>query len=269
MWDDEARTLNEAPMLDVHPPHEAAHTWKDFFIHVATICVGLLIAVGLEQTVEWLHRRHEVAETRHALAIERRININHFAATTEQFERFVPILQKNLAVFVALRQHPGSAESLPQLDWNGIYFTMQDGAWQTAKQTNVLESMPVAEAREEDALYRRLEFLNEDNDAESKAIVDATLYAVADPDLSHLSAEQLDHQIELTARVLQVFRTTAVDQNNLNNQFPDFSPGPRRQQVQAIRHLTPSPQWLAYSKKILDGVYSCDKTQTAESSPSK
>jgi hypothetical protein len=33
-------------MLDVHPPHEAAHTWKDFFIHVGTICVGLLIAIG-------------------------------------------------------------------------------------------------------------------------------------------------------------------------------------------------------------------------------
>jgi hypothetical protein len=24
-------------MLDVYPPHEAAHTWKDFFIHIATI----------------------------------------------------------------------------------------------------------------------------------------------------------------------------------------------------------------------------------------
>ena len=39
-------------MLDVHPPHEAAHTWKDFFIHIATIVVGLLIAVSFEQTVE-------------------------------------------------------------------------------------------------------------------------------------------------------------------------------------------------------------------------
>ena len=46
-------------MLDVHPPHEAAHTWKDFLIHIATICVGLLIAIGLEQTVEALHRHHE------------------------------------------------------------------------------------------------------------------------------------------------------------------------------------------------------------------
>jgi len=45
-----------APMLDVHPPHEAIHTWKGFFIHIATIVIGLLIAIGLEQTVEVLQR---------------------------------------------------------------------------------------------------------------------------------------------------------------------------------------------------------------------
>jgi len=57
-------------MLDVHPPHEAVHTWKDFFIHIATICVGLLIAIGLEQTVETLHERHEAAELRETLQAE-------------------------------------------------------------------------------------------------------------------------------------------------------------------------------------------------------
>jgi hypothetical protein len=46
-------------MLDVHPPHSSPHTWKDFFIHIATISVGLLIAVGLEQTVEAIHRAQE------------------------------------------------------------------------------------------------------------------------------------------------------------------------------------------------------------------
>ena len=45
-------------MLDVHPPHAPTHTWRDFFIHIATITVGLLIAVGLEQAVEFLHHRH-------------------------------------------------------------------------------------------------------------------------------------------------------------------------------------------------------------------
>jgi hypothetical protein len=46
-------------MLDVHPPHHAANTWRDFFIHIATIVLGLLIAVGLEQTVEYFHRGHQ------------------------------------------------------------------------------------------------------------------------------------------------------------------------------------------------------------------
>lgn len=54
-------------MLDVHPPHEAAHSWKDFFIHIATIVVGLLIAVGLEQTVEAVHRHHERADLMESL----------------------------------------------------------------------------------------------------------------------------------------------------------------------------------------------------------
>jgi hypothetical protein len=34
-------------MLDVHPPHNPTHTWRDFFIHIATIVIGLIIAVGL------------------------------------------------------------------------------------------------------------------------------------------------------------------------------------------------------------------------------
>ena len=46
-------------MLDVHPPHHAANSLRDFFVHIATIVIGLLIAVGLEQTVEWAHHRHQ------------------------------------------------------------------------------------------------------------------------------------------------------------------------------------------------------------------
>jgi hypothetical protein len=51
-------------MLDVHPAHHAASTWRDFFIHIATIVLGLLIAVGLEQTVEYIHHRHQLKKAR-------------------------------------------------------------------------------------------------------------------------------------------------------------------------------------------------------------
>jgi hypothetical protein len=45
-------------MLDVHAPHESLHTWKGFLTHIATIVIGLFIAVGLEQIVEFFHHRH-------------------------------------------------------------------------------------------------------------------------------------------------------------------------------------------------------------------
>jgi len=57
-------------MLDVHPPEHPAHTWRDFIIHIATIAVGLLIAIGLEQTVEAIHRAHERRDLRESLRRE-------------------------------------------------------------------------------------------------------------------------------------------------------------------------------------------------------
>jgi hypothetical protein len=42
-------------VLDVHPPHEPVHGWRDFFVHPATITIGLLIALSLEGCVEWRH----------------------------------------------------------------------------------------------------------------------------------------------------------------------------------------------------------------------
>ena len=49
-------------MLDVHAPHESVHTWKSFFIHIAIITIGLLIALCLEKTVEFFHHRHQARE---------------------------------------------------------------------------------------------------------------------------------------------------------------------------------------------------------------
>jgi hypothetical protein len=70
------------------------HTWKDFFIHLAAIVIGLLITVGLEKTVECFHHRHRVAEMRKSLDVERRINANEFGILTEDFHRIWPATQR-------------------------------------------------------------------------------------------------------------------------------------------------------------------------------
>jgi hypothetical protein len=62
-------------VLDVHPPHHAASTWRDFLIHIATIVIGLFIAVGLEQTVEAIHHRQQRHELEERLIEEFRANL--------------------------------------------------------------------------------------------------------------------------------------------------------------------------------------------------
>jgi hypothetical protein len=84
-------------MLDVHPPHEAVHTWKDFFIHIATIVIGLLIAVGLEQTVEWLHHRHQLHRLEEALDQEIDYNQQIIARDLALVDRVVHAEEANKA----------------------------------------------------------------------------------------------------------------------------------------------------------------------------
>src|SRR5277367_4646181 len=60
----------DVPMLDVHPPHETIHTWREYLLHMSTIVLGLLIAIGLEQSVEAVHRARERKELRESLQRE-------------------------------------------------------------------------------------------------------------------------------------------------------------------------------------------------------
>jgi hypothetical protein len=92
-------------MLDVHPPHHPTHTWRDFFIHIATIVIGLLIAIGLEQTVEYFHHRHLAHQAREQLLTERNSNessneFNIFATQRHQLH-----LRRDLAILHAIRNH--------------------------------------------------------------------------------------------------------------------------------------------------------------------
>src|SRR6185437_14673111 len=57
----------------------------------------------------------EVHPPHEALRIERRVNINHFAMQTEEFYRFVPKLQNDLAIYQFLKAHPHA----PPEQWPG------------------------------------------------------------------------------------------------------------------------------------------------------
>ena len=78
-------------MLDIHPPHHAATTSRDFFIHIATITIGLFIAIGLEQTVEAIHHLHQRHQLEEHLSDELRGNLAGMKTTSGSSQRFAPI----------------------------------------------------------------------------------------------------------------------------------------------------------------------------------
>ena len=101
----------------------------------------MLIAIGLEQTVEYFHHRHQVAEARSRLAEER--DANHLA--TERNLQYAANIQTELAADIALLYQ---RQSTPQTPVNGLlqyvwdFAPLADGAWQSARENGVLTYLP-------------------------------------------------------------------------------------------------------------------------------
>lgn len=122
-----------APMLEVHPLHEAIHTWKGFVIHIATIVVGLLIAVGLERTVEYIHHRQQLREAREELSRELQDNRRILAKNSDAVKKFKTVLDADMAQLRAAQDSHTPAISKLDYSWAGVFWP-QDGAWQTLSQ---------------------------------------------------------------------------------------------------------------------------------------
>jgi hypothetical protein len=140
--------------MDVHAPHATIHTWKDFWIHLGTITIGLLIAISLEQSVEALHHLHQ----RHQLEEDLRA----------EGERNVEIIQKDERLFAALRtweldlrknvdamRASGGKAGLGYLanPVPGQPTVPSDSVWTTAKESMLVVLLPRAEAE----MYSRLD----------------------------------------------------------------------------------------------------------------
>jgi hypothetical protein len=256
-----------ASMLDVHALHQSVRTWKDFFIHIATIVIGLLIAIGLEQTVEYFHHRHQVAEVRKALEVERHINASEFGVLTEDFHRVIPKLQANMAVYKLLLLHPGAPpEQWPgRLSWVSITGYFFDSAWKTAQQSDVLQYMPRAEVLRESELYARLYLLNQSYQELKAAKEEATTVSIEELDAAKLSPAQIDRQIYLTAIVLRREASVAGRLLDLKYRYPDFGPSPNAADIHDILHDSTDSEAEKEARALLDRFYHFEQQQRAES----
>jgi hypothetical protein len=213
-------------MLDVHPPHAPTHTWRDFLIHIATIVIGLLIAIGLEQTVEAIHHHREVSETREALEAEIADNRKNFEHDARIWRWETTELQNNLDVLEYLRQHPGTPdEKLPGvLFWahRGAHFS--HAAWDAATSAGVTSLMPREEITEMQAYYTRLETIGTAERDVWAAINDASRFEFVVSRLTALTPAQIEEITKLTEIAMERHFLWGITLENAGNRQPEEFP---------------------------------------------
>lgn len=219
-------------MLDVHPAHHAATTWRDFFIHIATIVIGLLIAVGLEQTVEAIHhrhQRHQLQEDLHAESIRVHTALQNNLRTLAAERIWLLTLRKDVDTMRAsggrinlpYRPRPtldpnDPTKPLPGLTWP------PDGVWQAAKSSALVSLLPQWQAE----IYSRLSRQQDLFGAVTTAWIAEQTNLIAfesrfddagpssTPDLSRMTPEQLDQYSAMLTRNLTL-RDTIVNRSKI------------------------------------------------------
>jgi hypothetical protein len=138
--------------MEIHPPEHGIHSWREFLVHMATIVLGILIAIGLEQTVEWVHHRHQ----REQLNADLRDDIHSvMAADAVDVQRGAEMR----AYMVALREavdarRAGVPAKYVQKLGNVNLMHPRMASWEAAKESGVADLLPAQQIR----LYDRFLF---------------------------------------------------------------------------------------------------------------
>ena len=180
----------ELAMLDVHPPHLSVHTWRDFLIHIATITIGLLIAIGLEQIVEAVHHRHLRQEGQESLRREVSENETTLRRDLQSLQRQRMMLERNIQILHQLGTHQKA--SAGALDFSWQWSSMQDAAWQTARDTATLALFPSERVEEYNSVYVQQAIVNEGGVALIRDLTNAGVPLRLQPDVAALTAAQID-----------------------------------------------------------------------------
>jgi hypothetical protein len=208
--------------MEVHPPEHAIHSVREFLIHMLAIVLGLLIAIGLEQSVEGLNHLHE----RHQLEADMRAEAAANAGIlSTHLDVNIPELVQYRADIVAVRTavpHAGYADiKLPPLQMQEVDRTMlapEHNVWPVALSSGATALLPEPTAQ----LYAHLEFnatedvKEVDRMREASALLTrfslATGYSLQPNRSLHLSLAQRDQLlVVLSTEAQQLFQLLRRD----------------------------------------------------------
>jgi hypothetical protein len=142
-------------MIDVHAPHKKIHGLGEFFIHLLTITVGLLIATQIESCVEWRHHVHLAENARTSLRAEIDHNLGDLKDAESGVKKWREEVDNGIKAMKGIQDHPNDpAAQKTSLALNFHSFQLRDTAWKTAQATEALGYMPYDEAQRYADIYQ-------------------------------------------------------------------------------------------------------------------
>ncbi|MGD0940098.1 MAG: hypothetical protein ABR905_10330 [Terracidiphilus sp.] len=138
-------------MLDIHLPHGKLLGIKEFFLHLFTITIGLLIALSLEGWVESRHHRNLAREAEEGLRAEITNNANEVVRQRQMISDGQKKLEADLKILEDLRTHPHAKRG--RIDLSIGMGGFDDLAWKNAQNTGALTFIPYEDAQSFSDIY--------------------------------------------------------------------------------------------------------------------
>lgn len=136
-------------MIDVHAPEHRISGKRDFFLHLFTITIGLLIALGLENAAEAWHHREQRIVAEQTIREEIEANREHLTSTAQRRDDEMATLGKAAHCL----EDRAQAVNCKGMSLGLAVVQMDTAAWRTAGATGVLQYMDYRRVQKMSAAY--------------------------------------------------------------------------------------------------------------------
>jgi hypothetical protein len=144
--------------VEVHTADHPFRSWKDFFLHLLTITIGLFIALTLQAAVESLHHRHLVRDARQNLRHEIEENHKVYAENSATLQKNRDQLARDIDLLRDLRS--GKKPDNLRLAWTWDWNAYNEASWRTARDIGAVSFMEAQAIDRYNWVYLQQDYVN-------------------------------------------------------------------------------------------------------------
>jgi hypothetical protein len=141
--------------VEIHKP-KPVHSWRELLTEIGVVVIGVCIALGAEQTVEWLHWRAQVSDAREVIATELVASIQGGII----IQRAESCTERRLDQLAAILDGAGKSGSLPPVGDIGFPprgLWWGNGAWESVVASQTATHFPSQQLAHISSLYKMIQ----------------------------------------------------------------------------------------------------------------